>query len=207
MEQKSQYFVVRNFRFLRVPYFYLTCLECSNIRFSAMKISDMIGRIHHGIPLSRYPDDVIAYMNHISFVRWTFDKSHAEIIKRGIGHQRDGWFKERINKVRALKSLGIEDFLPPTEENIAEDLIWLLEKYAERKSAPDKVLSLDVGGTPFPRSYLNLIKKFYKYDVPKDSLCRIDFNSTRSYESDIDWYFAGSPEITSTLLSKLKIKK
>lgn len=162
-------------RLVRVPYFYLPNLHVVPLHASAYRLLLIIHDIHHGIPNKDwdYPQ-VKAFMYHPSFLRWVFLKARCEMLARKMNP------KVLLPKrLIGLKSRSLSDFIPPTDTELAEDVVWLLLRWQTR---------LRPGGKKLPQSYVDLALNSYGDCVRKASHERVDENSGHHRDYDREWY-------------------
>lgn len=162
-------------RLVRIPYYYLPTVQVTALRLSAIRLLHIVHDIHHSIP---NPDwhyyQVKYYMYHPSFLRWVYAKSTTELKARG--RQPKKLLEDRFMR---LRSRNISEFIPPNDAEIAEDIVWLLEKWKYRYFP---------GGRSLPLSYVELVKDKYGYN-PKQAACeRIDEVSGYHRDADREWY-------------------
>jgi len=163
-------------RFLRIPYIYLSTKPLSFVHGKTHGVLKVIHDIHHNIPNPGHIDPSVRhFLYYADFVKWVHDKSADEIAKRGINHQSP--LSEGIRNLRS-RSLGY--FLPPTDKEIADDVVYLLELW--------KLGKFDQSGQKLPWSYVELANRIYGYNPDKAALPGIGDVSGHHYHSDAGWY-------------------
>ena len=166
-------------RLYRIPYCYLTDFEVKAIYITAETNLDVVYNIHNDIPDERHRLTFArAYQYHPSFLVWLFDKSHQEMKKRNLPPIR----MDLHPRFRSLKSKPLSDFVPPTPEAIADDVVYSLEMYQLIPEYWKKNF------TPFPYSYIELAEKVHGYHPKEESHPRIGPVSGPSYHADAGWY-------------------
>lgn len=162
-------------RLVRLPYYYLPDGHVNALYLSSIRLLNIVADIHHERP---NPDwhhpQVKAFMYYPAFLRWVFDKSKAEKLNRGLPANYT-----LSSELLDLKSRALRDFVPPTEQEIGEDVVWLCDKWRRRYSPTGKLL---------PYSYIELTETLYGYSPQQSAVQRIDFSSGRHRDSDSGWY-------------------
>jgi hypothetical protein len=145
------------------------------LRVSCLRLLAIIHDVHHDIPNKDWHHPQVKfYMYYPSFLRWVYVKSTEEMKRRDLKP------KDLLqDKFIALRSRNISDFIPPNDAEIAEDVVWLLEKW-KWKYFP--------GGTPLPISYIELVKELYGYNPKQESSKRVDQVSGHHRDADREWY-------------------
>ncbi|MAE81344.1 MAG: hypothetical protein CMB80_01320 [Flammeovirgaceae bacterium] len=170
-------------RLVRVPFIYLPDNHVRALYLSSYRLIKIIHDVHHNIPNADWHhDQVKAFMYYPSFVRWVFDKSKFEFSKRG--------FRCKIildDALRSLRSYPLSHFIPPTEQELAEDIVWLLYKWRTRYSP---------GGQKLPQSYSQLSEKYHGYSAEQAAIERVDQVPGRHRDADRGWYYTQSEEAT-----------
>lgn len=162
-------------RLVRVPYIYLPSIQVRCLRLSALRLLAIIHDVHHSIPnVDWYHPQVKYYMYYPSYLRWVYAKSTTELLNRGNKPKR--LMEDRFMR---LKSRNISDFIPPTDAEIAEDVVWLLEKWKWQYFP---------GGIPLPINYVELAKEVYGYTPKQAAYQRIDEVSRHHRDADRGWY-------------------
>lgn len=172
-------------RYIRIPYRYLSDFDLESTYAYSGFLLRLIRDLHHDIPNEKMMKPAVrphveAYMYHASFIRWIFVRSYDEQIRRNRYLPFDIG-EDIIN----LRSRSISDFLPPKDNDIADDVVYLFQQWSEYER---------YGGEPIPRSYLDLAKAFHGYDPPERTCERIDDLSGRHYKDDTGWYRITSEE-------------
>ena len=163
-------------RLVRLPYYYLPDGHLNALYLSSYRLLHIIRDVHYNRPNVDwdYPQ-VKAFMYHPSFVRWVFAKSKIERLTRGIISHAT--LDDEIVK---LRSRPLREFIPPSEQELAEDIVWLLEKWRRRYSPT---------GRHLPQSYIELTEKFYGYTPHEASLQRVEQFAGRHRDADSGWYY------------------
>jgi len=161
-------------RFVRVPYVYLATRQLLSFRLMTIRLLGIIHDVHNDIPNPDWDDPLVpVYMYHPSFLKWSHAKATSELLRRGY---KPGKLADRLVQV---KSRPLAEWLPPTDDEIAEDLAWLIQQWKQR---------LLPGGEKIPASYIDLLKEKYGYG-PEQAACeRVDWLSGRHRDSDSGWY-------------------
>ena len=167
-------------RYVRIPYCYMTDFYVVMACVRSVWLLDIIYDVHHDIPNVKWHLPYVkAFMYHPSFLRWCHVKSAAECDARKINHPN---LKEKhIN----MLSRPLSEFVPPTDAEIAEDVVWLLQQWAAK---PHK------GGQKLPYSYVELAIQHYGYHPEPAAEARIAQSAGGHRDADRDWYLCSSEE-------------
>lgn len=167
-------------RMLRVPYVYLPHRHLFGLRVMSVKLLNIIHDIHHDTPNEEWDDPQVAvYMYHPSFLRWVYAKASTELARRSYP------VRKLENRLIQLRSRPLVEWLPPTEDEIAEDIAWLIQQWKYR---------LLPGGEKLPLNYIELVEKKYGYSPEQASRERVDWLSGRHRDSDSGWYYLKGEE-------------
>lgn len=162
-------------RLIRVPYIYLPTAQVTKLIIDSILFLGIISDVHNGISNSGWcRPEIKNYMYHSSFLRWVFLKASAELAKRGRPIRR-----KLDNRLLCLQSRKLSEFVPPTDAEIAEDVVWLLEQWKYRYLP---------GGRHLPFSYIELAQSFYDYSPQQAAYERIEQISGHSRDADREWY-------------------
>lgn len=136
---------------------------------------NVIHDVHNGIPNQHWHLPYVkSFMYHPSFIRWVFVRAKAEEEKRG---NKPKLFLRK--EIIFLRSNPLSDFLPPTDADIAEDVVWLLDNWK---------LKVKTGGVKLPQSYVELARTFYGY-IPEQASCeRVEYLPGGHRDADRGWY-------------------
>jgi len=168
-------------RFIRVPYIYLPTSQIASLYSYSYGLLKIIHDVHHEIPNDKWRLPYVkAFMYHASFVRWVFVKSKKELVKRGTEAK-----VELSEAIIRLKSKPLSEFVPPTDADIAEDIVWLLESWKTRYCQ---------GGIHLPMSYVELAKNHYGYSPQGAANERIEHFSGSHRDADREWYHLENEE-------------
>lgn len=168
-------------RFVRVPYVYLPDVQVRMLYSFSNMLLKVIHDVHHDIPNEKWRLPYVkAFMYHPSFIRWVFVKSKKEMIRRGVDAKIS-----LSDAVIQLKSKPLAEFVPATEADLAQDVVWLLDNWKGYRSP---------GGSNLPWSYVELTKEHYGYTPQQAALERVDQVSGRHRDSDSDWYYLEDQE-------------
>lgn len=158
-----------------MPYVYLPTTQVRMLRLSSLRLLAIIHDVHHDIPnVDWHFPQVKFYMYYPSYLRWVYAKSTTELAARGVKVR-----KLMEDRFMRLRSRNISDFIPPTDAEIAEDVVWLLEKW-KWKYFP--------GGKSLPINYIELAKEVYGYTPKQAAYQRIDEVSGHHRDADRGWY-------------------
>ena len=166
-------------RLVRVPYYYLPDGHLTALYLSSYRLLHIVRDVHHNRPNKDWHHpQVKAFMYHPSFLRWVFTKAKSERLARGI-------ISKAIldDEIIKLKSKPLLEFVPPTEQELAEDIVWLLEKWRRHYSPTGQLL---------PQSYIELAKALYGYTPHEAALKRIEPSTGRHRDADSGWYYLES---------------
>ena len=167
-------------RMLRVPYIYLPHKHLFGLRVMSVKLLKIIHDVHHDIPNHEwFEPHVPVYMYHPSFLRWVYAKVTTELARRGYS------VRKLDDKLIQLKSRPLSEWLPPTEDEIAEDVAWLLQQW-KHKLLP--------GGERLPRSYVELAERIYGHTPEQEACARVADSSGRHRDADFGWYYLQGQE-------------
>ena len=187
----------KGYRFFTIPFFYLEDLIIVTSVNRASLYLKAIYDFHHDIVNEEwfFWGGFERYVNYPDFLAWWIKKGLLEIKRRGLSDLP----KEMLNRLRnspkdvgELKSLPIDDFIPPDESTIADDLFLLFTRKYFTWDLPD-IEHIDPirGQKKIPRPYYEILKKHYPwYELDPKALLFFDFNSSQTFEQDKDWYFA-----------------
>ena len=164
-------------RFYRIPYIYIPTAGIKYLYTHSGLTLRGIHSIHHDIPSELYTMPAVKhYMYHASFVLWVHDCAAAEMRKRG------GKTLLRLAEgTRELKSLGLDYFLPPTDVEIADDVVSLLDTFGKPWASLNGCLKL-------PLSYLELAKEIHGYSPNERAQQGVDTISRHHRDNDAGWY-------------------
>lgn len=168
----------RNTRFFRIPYKYITDILLVNIIKRSSSLTRNIRMLHDNrIDLSfNFNDrDIKAYMACPAFLVLCRKLAVCELQKRKLAFDfRVRWYEEDCY------TRPLSDWLPPTDKDMADDALWLLNKLQYSYSRQR---------TKIPQSYVTLIQKYYHgYTPPPAVNERIDTVSGTIYHADRHWY-------------------
>jgi hypothetical protein len=134
-----------------------------------------IHSIHNDIPHEWHRNPTARhYQYYPSFLIWVHDKSYAELQSRKLVNVHSIG-----DELRTLRSRSIASFLPPSDIEIADDVVYLLDTWKDGR--PD-------GGNPIPYSYLELAQQIYGYNANKASLEGVGEIPGPHRDSDGGWY-------------------
>jgi hypothetical protein len=166
-------------RMYRIPYCYLTNFEVWSINIYAWLYLETIRDIHNDIPNPFHRRSAVrTYQYYPSFLRWCFWKSVAEIERRGIAEINVALDASVTN----LKSRRLADFIPPDDEGIAADVVFMMKA---NELQPENMRSV---AAKLPVSYLNLAESIYGYTTDETHQSRICELSQAPIDFDADWY-------------------
>lgn len=171
-------------RMVRLPYFYLPDGHVTALYASSYRLLCIINDVHHNRPNVDWDfPQVKPFMYHPAFLRWVFAKSKAERLRRGLPV-----YVILNDEIMNLKSRPLEEFVPPTEQELAEDVVWLLEKWRRHYSPTGQLL---------PQSYIELVELYYGYTPQQAAVQRIDTATGRHRDADSGWYHTESEAPTT----------
>ena len=170
-------------RFVRVPYFYLPDTQVRQLYILSNMLLGVIHDVHHDVPNEKWMLPYVkAFMYHPSFIRWVFVKAKKELIQRK--------FNCNLNlpeSVIQLQSRPLAEFVPPTNADLAADVVWLLGTWKTK---------LFPGGINLPMSYVELAKQHYGYTPQEAARERVDQVPGRSCDADREWFVPQGEEAT-----------
>lgn len=161
-------------RFVRIPYKYLPDGFLTWLRSKSFSLLIIISDIHNNRPNNKWRiPGVSDLLYHPSFLCWVHIKANQELRSRGK--------KVKLllsEEMKSLRSKPLSDLIPPSDAEIAEDIVWFFESRAFHFK----------GGQKFPLFYLRLANKYYDYVPNEAAQARID--ETAGYNCDIErrWY-------------------
>ena len=159
---------------MRIPYRYLGDGQLWWMHRYTYIMLKTIHHIHNDIPHEWHRNPTARhYQYHPSFLVWVHGKSSAELQLRGSNTI------DMKPEFRALRSRSIEEFLPPSDIEIADDVVYLLDTWKD--GWPD-------GGNRLPYSYLELAQQIYGYNANKASLEGVGEIPGPHRHSDDGWY-------------------
>lgn len=162
-------------RILRIPYYYISVGMVRGMHAKLHAAIRVVHDIHNDIPNINNDNEIArTYLYHASFLRWAHDKVAQEMVARGFNHQSP--LPEEYLKLRSRR---ISEILPPTDDEIAQEAIILLEMYRK----PGRF-----GRIKLPHSYVELAEQFYGYTPSEASLQGVDSVSGHHRDNDAGWY-------------------
>ena len=162
-------------RVFRIPYVYIGTQQLKGMHYKLHAKLNIIRDIHLGIPNLFHDDKCVRhYQYYPSFLRWSHDKAVAELLARGEKHH-----SPLSDDICNLKSRSLDYFLPPTDMEIAEDVVYLVERWKYGRYP---------GGQKLPWSYLQLAQNVYGYSPKESALEGIGELSGHHYHNDAGWY-------------------
>lgn len=167
-------------RLFRIPYHYLTVNCLVVMRQKAIGILEKIYNIHHDVPEPEWHrPEVKLYMYYPVFLKWVVAKASTEIARRSKKHRL-----QRLYHLETLKSRKLESFLPPTERDIADDVVYLITRLWSTRfyGSADKTCK------PLPSSYIEIASKYYAIKIREGDCQRIDDVSGIVYHGESEWY-------------------
>jgi hypothetical protein len=120
--------------------------------------------------------EVKAYLYHPLFMVWVYKKAFNELVERS-------WKPKVIlsDEILTMKSKSIEGLLPPSDADLAEDVVWCLETWRQGAS---------VGGQKLPKNYVELAERYYGYTPQEQAVERVEQSEGRHRDADREWYFS-----------------
>ena len=168
-------------RYVRVPYYYLPDTQVRKIASLSHWLLGVVHDVHHDIPNEKWDNPYVkSFMYHPSFLRWCFVKSSKELRKRNLELSI-----ELAPEVIQLRSRPLSEFIPPTDRDLADDVVWLLDSWTRTKN---------VGGELLPRSYVELAARYHDYTPQQAANQRVAWAAGGHRDSDRDWYHCQGEE-------------
>lgn len=166
-------------RYLRIPYYYLpTYLLLKHLNFSRIALN-VIHDIHHDIPNKKWwIKSARAYMYYPIFLCWVHAKARRELRRRKTKPSVTTLVENHDLRPEILKlrTKPLSDFIPPKDDDLAADVVWLLDyKYTKE-------------GMNLPYSYLELARQYYGDEVDERSHQGIDYAQGSHRDADRGWY-------------------
>ena len=163
-------------RIIRIPYIYLSDRQLKGINIYSFQSLKIIYDIHHDIP-NMYHSQLMAraYQYYPGFLVWAHITASIELLKR-----KCHVWKDLPSKFYQLKTRDISAFLPPNDNEISKDVVFLLEQW--------KAPWYHHGGIKLPLSYIKLAQRLHGYSPEQSSLQRVDTIPGVDYNSDRGWY-------------------
>jgi len=161
---------------MRIPHYYIPSSLLLRVHAYTHFLLPIIRDIHLDIANQcHWNRNVRHYQYYPSFLIWVHDKAVTELTSRGVNH------KSPLDEtIRKLKSRSLSYFLPPTANEIAEDVVYMLEHCKKHFSE---------SGRKLPLSYLTLARDTYGYSPNETSLQRVEQVSGHHYHNDSGWYY------------------
>lgn len=170
-------------RYLRLPFKYLDMPLLNDISKNTWTCLKSLYNIHNNQPATHWwIPGVKMFLYHPSFARWMYEKLRVELLVRG------KHIPKLDEKFKTLKSRSLAEFVPPTDTEIAEDVVWLCEYWRFRKNQNE------FGREKLPSSYLDLARKLYGYEIKGQIGSGIELVPGFSCYLDRGWYFTESEE-------------